>query len=220
MIPRKLNRGDKFSALFELWNALIDYLYRIRAVSGPGILISKTAAGTLFSVQYQPRVGTSAGGSESAAPTVLHGSFLVTVPPPRSAESANHGEQNTAEGAPSGQENGSSEDQNATEGTPPEKLNISQGFANVNGRMFDIAATGIDIKELEPGEHYLCVEASVPETGDIAPPGFAFHAVDPEHYPIAWVEKKQTGFVTIKQYPVSVATFMLVKKCLYAQAVN
>ena len=199
MIPRKLNRGDKFSALFDLWNTLIDYLYRIRAVPGPGILISKTAAGTLFGVQYQPRVGTSAGGSESAAPTVLHGSFLVTVP---TVEAVKDGEQT------------------ATEPAPPEKLNISQGFANVNGRMFDIAATEIDVKELESGEHYLCVEASVPDTGDICAPGFAFHKVDPEHFPIAVVVKDQEGFVLIKQYPVTVATFMLVKKCLYAQAVN
>lgn len=74
MIPRKLLRGDKFTALYDLWNQLVDHLHEIRPVAGAGIRIQRLPAGTQFSA----RSSGGGGGGGGAAEGDL-GPFAVTL---------------------------------------------------------------------------------------------------------------------------------------------
>ena len=74
MIPRKLLRGDKFSALYDLWNQLVDHLHEIRPVAGSGIKIQRLPAGM--------RISASVGGGGGGSSDVLleaRGPFAVTL---------------------------------------------------------------------------------------------------------------------------------------------
>ena len=70
MLPSKIQRGESFSRLFDLWNQLIDYLHETRLVAGSGISISKQSAGTVIHAARQPSVSgsTAAGGTDNYGP--------------------------------------------------------------------------------------------------------------------------------------------------------
>lgn len=172
MIPGKLTHGEKFSAIFGKWNALIDYLYRLRPVAGPGIKISRTASGTVF----------SASGSTHNA-TVLSRMFCSFKVTP----------------------------------TADEKLSISEGFANINGITKIVPASEIGTATLKAGEHLLCVYTDISDQDGLLPPAPMFHDYDEKHFPIAKIRKSEDGALTVQQYPVTVATFILTRKCIFAR---
>ncbi|MBR4666629.1 MAG: hypothetical protein IKO93_22370 [Lentisphaeria bacterium] len=61
MLPNKLQHGDSFARLFDLWNQLIDYLRETRLVAGHGIRINKHSAGITIE-----STATATGGTQSA----------------------------------------------------------------------------------------------------------------------------------------------------------
>ena len=62
MLPNKLQHGDSFARLFDLWNQLIDYLRETRLVAGNGIRINRLSAGTTIEST------ATAGGAASSLP--------------------------------------------------------------------------------------------------------------------------------------------------------
>lgn len=74
MIPRKLLRGDKFVALYDLWNQLIDHLHENRPVAGPGIRLQRMPAGLTISATARGGGTSGGGGSPSSG-----GPFAVTI---------------------------------------------------------------------------------------------------------------------------------------------
>ena len=66
MLPNKLQHGDSFARLFDLWNQLIDYLRETRLVAGNGIRINRLPAGTTIEST------ATAAGAASSAPAAGH----------------------------------------------------------------------------------------------------------------------------------------------------
>lgn len=48
MLPNKLQHGDSFARMFDLYNQLIDHLRETRLVAGPGVSISRLPSGTVI----------------------------------------------------------------------------------------------------------------------------------------------------------------------------
>lgn len=76
MIPRKLNKGEKFGSILNLWNQLIDHLTAMRLVSGKGIRLSHTSAGIIITAIPGAR------GRAVAETNTSHGSFIVSMQDP------------------------------------------------------------------------------------------------------------------------------------------
>ncbi len=177
MIPRRLNKGEKFGSLLFLWNQLIDHLHSIRLVAGKGIKISKLPAGTVIEA-----LPISHTGSSNVVNAPAGGSFVVS----------------------------STIDDNGTV-----QLNVSAGFVSVNGKTFTMTEQQIDIKN-----GLLCISVKLDEkTGCFKDPILEYGMFDAWHFPIAVISEKEGG-VDIKQYPVTVATFMLTKMCVFAKAAS
>ncbi len=172
MIPHKLTHGEKIHSIFAKWNSLIDYLYRSRPVAGPGVKISRTASGTVFSA-------ASTTGATAVLPTIF-GSFKVTV-------------------------------------TDSSQLSVSEGFVNINGQTLIAASRKIGTADLAPGEHLLCVYADIVDGVGLIEPELLFHEFDAKHYPVAKITKNTDGNIRVQQYPVTVATFIIAKPCIYAR---
>ena len=172
MIPGKLTHGEKIHSIFAKWNSLIDYLSRSKPVAGPGIKISRTASGTVFS---------AAGGSgTTAALPKIFGSFQVAV----------------ADGG---------------------KLSVGEGLVNINGQTLISAPKQIGTADLATGEHLLCVYADIVDGVGLIEPEPLFHEFDAKHYPVAKIVKSEDGNIRVQQYPVTVATFIIAKPCVYAR---
>ena len=177
MIPRRLNKGDKFGALLDLWNQLIDHLHSMRVVPGKGICISQRSSGIIISATTSSR-GTTAFGSSNA-----HGSFIV------SQSEGNNGKT---------------------------LLEISAGFVCVNGKTFVVKK-----QQVVAQAGLLCVTIKMnSETGDFLDPVLEYGEFDAWHYPIAQITQSGNGIFDILQYPVTVATFILTKMCIFAKAAS
>ena len=96
-------------------------------------------------------------------------------------------------------------------------LAVGEGFANVNGKVFQIARQE-DIT-IESGLLCLTVDIDT-ENGAIKDPEVKFAQFNEKNYPIAEITQDENGNWAIKQYPVAVAVFMLVKMCAFAKAAS
>ena len=95
------------------------------------------------------------------------------------------------------------------------KLDVTGGFVCVNGQTFVMKKQQVDIQT-----GLLCVKAVLDEkSGKFADPVLEYGKFDEWHYPVAEITVTENS-VEILQYPVSVATFMLVKACVFAKAAN
>ena len=93
------------------------------------------------------------------------------------------------------------------------KLDVTGGFVCVNGQTFLMKKQQIDIQS-----GLLCVKVVLNDAGNFADPVLEYGHYDQWHYPIAEVAVNDNGECDILQYPVTVASFMLVKTCVFAQA--
>lgn len=92
------------------------------------------------------------------------------------------------------------------------KLQVSEGFVCVNGQSFTLQSCKLDLRT-----GLLCVKAEMDEnTHRLKKPVLQFGAFDSFHYPVAEITHSD-GVYEIKQYPVTVASFMLTKTCVFAK---
>ncbi len=93
------------------------------------------------------------------------------------------------------------------------KLRVSGGFVCVNGQTFTLQSCKLDLRT-----GLLCVKAEVDENSHrLKEPVLEFGTFDSFHYPVAEITQSD-GVYEIKQYPVTVASFMLTKTCVFAKA--
>lgn len=93
------------------------------------------------------------------------------------------------------------------------KLDVSGGFVCVNGQTFVMEKQQVDIQS-----GLLCVKVALNDSGMFADPALEYSQYDQWHYPVAKITVNENGECDILQYPVTVASFMLVRTCVFAQA--